>query len=121
MQKIDFHHEHHRNSDEFTGFSSLAPMLITQTFLQDIYKQCECNGVRKTRCTVSFLKKIAHTVMNLDSSNSAAMTTGWPPFLPFIPHLPHKHAPKASRTCGTNEVLKKWQVNELTVGCCLFH
>jgi hypothetical protein len=38
----------------------------------------------------------------------SAMTTGRPPFLPVMRHVPQKHAPKASRTCGTNKVLEKW-------------
>ena len=47
-------------------------------------------------------------VKNPDSCNSSMTTAGKPPFLPVMQHLPHKHAPKASQTCGTNEVLERW-------------
>jgi hypothetical protein len=36
---MDDNHEHHRNSDEFIGCSSLPTAFITQASSQDIYKQ----------------------------------------------------------------------------------
>lgn len=85
--KIDDHHEHHTNRDEFIASLSLM--------LQDIYKQHKCSSVARTHHTVCFLKKIGPTIRHFDSRNSAMLKDERLSFLPVIWPIPSKHALKS--------------------------
>ena len=56
---------------------------------------------------------IAHCVfiMTCPWGDSTETTASRLPDLRLMWHVPHKDAPKASRTCGANALLKKWCVN----------